>query len=1509
MQLKNLGNSIELSNSILNILNDSKYLAGKGNLAGYKKQLVDLQSIAKSYSLDVTKLAIAQTTLDETQIKAILTAKGLKGEILETTTAELAQTTATNTLSASETTATATTGGLSAAFKGLGASIKSTLVSIKSFIIANPALVIASVATAAIAAGAALYNKFNPPLKKAIENLKEQKQAFDDVSKEISDLSKELDTANERLTELQSKGSLSLIENEELVKLKETTAELETQLAIKKEEQRLEARKTADAAEKAFNGGFISIYDDNGDMNPYSNGGFHSTDSVRELENSIKAYYKLQEEYKKAKENADFFIKESEKNGGRYSETGKVDYKQYEKYTKQMDTLEKQMNTASTQAKTMYEAINGQKEAYEGLADAGYSLNQEQLKEYQTVRQSSEAYRDFCADINDTVKSFAELDNTQKRSSLEAEFILKGLDDKKAKEIVESIDDEDLNVVATLTAQFDSNSTKESVRNAIELARSEAQGIANETDISIDFDQAWADSFTSENDAVKELGNSLLELAEQGRLTIETFNEADSTDYFKNLGISADEAVLKINKLVDESKQLSSMSSQISSMADALGTKQENGFVEAGTLAGFDVEVRGLESWDRFQEVLGNTTSSYEECREAANALATEWVNSSDFLAQLTEQNREYYATQLEAMGIENYEEVISHAMALNDAKEVLSQSSLMLGEATQDEIESLIAEGTYSELTASMILALYDAKIAERAATIDTSADCENLIALAGDTDRTSKSIELLIQLMNIYNGLESGVYDNNEFARTGALAVVTGIKAQLEAIANGETAKMEIEPTVRLGNRGKSSAKSAGKEAGKSYKDGLKEELSDLEGILSSLSKAIDGQKEIISSQKEAALESIESQIDALEEERDARLAVIEAQKEQLENEIKAVEKQIKAKNDEIDAINDAAKARQHEIDLQKAQYELERMQNQRTVLQYSEEKGMHYVADESGIRDAREKVDDAKRQLVIDSIEKEIKLLEDQKDLLNDQIDLLDEQADNINKFYDSQIKSLEKQKESTEKYFESLIKSIENSKSKYQELLDIVDKAELSGKLKKLGIDEEALLNGSEEEFEKLKNAYLDVVFQVNEGNEEMLSSLRELSGYEGTAPAMLSDTTEKLNEVNEQLDSSTQSMDKFSDSAKAAGEGTSAVAENMSELGTSTEGISNNLTSINDALNGLPDAENINAISDAFTSMGVAIKSVADALGVGEEGTVGGLVGALQSLSEISLGEMGDNGQGGGTGIVSQFQALKTAVDDVTNAISGGGSSGSSGGGDASGSSSPSMSAGTGGEGASGLVGAIESFKSATDEALGSGGEEGEGSEGEGSGAIGQFGQLKTAVDEVTAAIGSGDSDGGEGGSGSGGGGGEEDAANLIGAITNLGETTEEILAGGGESGSESGGVIGRFEEFKDVIGEANEHVTGISEGLAAIDGQEVECTIKVNIETTGGLPAGLAHSTGTALDTMKLESAEYNAKYLGNAHVEGTALASGNWAVQSDEQSALVGEEGFEIIVIFCDFI
>lgn len=628
------------------------------------------------------------------------------------------------------------------------------------------------------------------------------------------------------------------------------------------------------------------------------------------------------------------------------------------------------------------------------------------------------------------------------------------------------------------------------------------------------------------------------------------------------------------------------------------------------------------------------------------------------------------------------------------------------------------------------------------------------------------------------------------------------------------------------------------------------------------------------------------------------------------------------------------------------------------------------MHYVADTKGIRDAKDKVDDAKleieianKQKQIDLIEKEIDLLNEKKEAINEQIDILDEQIDQINEFYDAQIKAidtqieaidrqieaLQKQKEETESYYESLIQSIEKSKSKYEELTDLVKQAELSAALKGMGIDEEALLNGSEEEFEKLKNAYMDIVFKLNEGNDEVLSSLKELSGYDGTAPSVLAESTDKLAEMNGQLDTSGQNISgvntSLSDTASKTGEVSANVADmnaNLSEvsslateeqaafdglklkidevitainnkvtamqagqavttLATTTEianfillkekilEVKESLGEINTAVSTM-DVTAVNNLTTSFQALYDQLMLVSTTLGAGmegqEEGAVSGITSAIEALNNISLED----------GIIAQFTNLKTAIDEVTSAIGGGGTgeSGSAGGKSSSGSSSKSGSGESGGKGSKGegegggnsLTGAIEEMGNKAKEVIGEEGAEGDGT------VIGEFGSMKTAVNEVTTAIGSGDTEGGEGESSGGGEG--EDSGNLIGSIVSLGETTQETL---GEPDGD--GVIGRFGEFEKVVEEAKDHVQGISEGLESIDGQEVECTITVNIVKNGDLPA---FATGTALDTMNLNSAEYNAKYGGKAHYEGTAKVTGDWGVR-DAGEALVGELGQEIIV------
>lgn len=668
--------------------------------------------------------------------------------------------------------------------------------------------------------------------------------------------------------------------------------------------------------------------------------------------------------------------------------------------------------------------------------------------------------------------------------------------------------------------------------------------------------------------------------------------------------------------------------------------------------------------------------------------------------------------------------------------------------------------------------------------------------------------------------------------------------------------------------------------------------------ESAFSYLTSKIDKKIDAINDEKDAAIDALEAEkdaaIDALEAQKKAAEESYQSQIDLLEEKKKANQETIDGIQDEIDAIKDAADQRKRDLDLQKAQYELEKARNQRTILQYSEQKGMHYVKDDSAERSAKESVDDANREIQIADLEKQKKYYEDINDSIDEQISSLNDLIDKSNEYYDDLIEQTEKsydaQIEAMEKYYDSLIDALEKQKEQFQSLTDLVEEAQMEALLKELGINEEALLNGSTEEFNKLRDAYLGIIKDMNAGNQGVLDSLTELSGVDmNSLTGYLDSTAESFDGLGSSMGNVTDKtgeLDNVSNSLGSVSDNAGNASTEMSNLKTASDGLNESLPNVSQQLSDIStiDSENINATTTAFNNLADAIGKVATALGIGAEDSVGGLLSTLQSLNEVSLG--GEDGEG----IISQFENLKNAIDAVSSAIGGGGNGESSGGngdplaGGGNGKKDKSG-GGTGGDSSS-VTGALDSLKAKADEVLGEGSEDNS----EGSGVIGQFGQLKNAVDDVSSAIGTESSETDSQ---------NQDESTLTGAITNLGTTTEETL---GESGGE--GVIGRFEQFKDVIGEANAHVTGISDGLDAIDGQEVECTITVNIKQNGNLPAGFGEWTGTA---MNLESGSYNAKYGkglvdGTAHVEGTAKVTGDWAVHQGGQS-LLGELGREIIV------
>ncbi len=295
---------------------------------------------------------------------------------------------------------------------------------------------------------------------------------------------------------------------------------------------------------------------------------------------------------------------------------------------------------------------------------------------------------------------------------------------------------------------------------------------SNETPIS------FTDALNSSE--YKDVKEKLLDLANAGQLTGNALEGlAGGQQLMNETGLSAEALAQKINGLVNASTQLSSMSAQISKMSDMLADKKNGTVASASDLAGFDVSVRGLESWDKFEEVIGSSESSMDQCQKAANALATEWVNSENFLANLTDANKQYYITQLDQMGVENASAVVEQALANKRAEEAAQTEynttateyntkaktenekvTTDLIDATPKEVAEILAEASASKAAKKSIAELYLSKLDINNTKINTKDDVKNIVAIA---KAAGVSKQYISQLQSALDKLVNGnTYSN---------------------------------------------------------------------------------------------------------------------------------------------------------------------------------------------------------------------------------------------------------------------------------------------------------------------------------------------------------------------------------------------------------------------------------------------------------------------------------------------------------------------------------------------------------------------------------------------------------------------------------------------------------------------------------------------------------------------------------------------------------------------------
>ena len=370
--------------------------------------------------------------------------KGLTGNILETTTAELANATATNAVAVAEGTATTATVGLGTAIKGLGASLKSLAA-------AHPVLLAITAAIGAIYATVKVVDACTTSFDELKDKISNLKQDVSDSESTLKDYKTQLDEINQKITEINNQDSLSFTDEQELENLKNQKTELENMYNIEKARHDLKQKELEDTANKYFNKKITpSLSKEYKDYSVVDEDGFEKKLTKLDIMNLAKERMLLNQS------RLDTLNEE-------YNDKSNPSNKETKEYEKNKAQLEKARDDAKKTALDIQEEAKNQIEGLDSTSDT-----------YKKVTEASQELSDALARLNndwDNLSSKGKQEDLSSKISNEAKNLTSD-DMKSIDNYLSTLSDDDLTILANAT--FDENTTLESLKETIKAAQEEA---------------------------------------------------------------------------------------------------------------------------------------------------------------------------------------------------------------------------------------------------------------------------------------------------------------------------------------------------------------------------------------------------------------------------------------------------------------------------------------------------------------------------------------------------------------------------------------------------------------------------------------------------------------------------------------------------------------------------------------------------------------------------------------------------------------------------------------------------------------------------------------------------------------------------------------------------------------------------------------------------------------------------------------------------------------------------
>ena len=490
--------------------------------------------------------------------------------------------------------------------------------------------------------------------------------------------------------------------------------------------------------------------------------------------------------------------------------------------------------------------------------------------------------------------------------------------------------------------------------------------------------------------------------------------------------------------------------------------------------------------YDEFIETVSNSPSDIDKCQKAFNRLTTAYLQNEGTLSAITDQSKEAAILYLQEQGVVNATEVV-YASLLKTKLES-EEASIAVANGTASEINSLLTEGAVTEETAQKLAAYALHKSLVNTETIDTAADCENVMRLA---KVAGASVEALSQL----DALKQRLADNPIMSEEMRKTITNKIKSIVSDVESSAVVSIEVpEVDYKGGSTTQKAADSAKKTADDLYND-LKEQIdaymdymeksldagkidyntycSSVKSYLDDLynsgklkakdyfdytEKMLNKQKDIYDKVISAVVDRLEEEVDKWQEKIDELESANDELNDNLSNMDSALDAIDRVYDNEIDRIQaiidgleDANDKRNKALALEKAKYELEKAYNSKVKKLYVEGRGYVYDVDYDAIKDAQSSYDDAELDVKTDELRKQIDTLTNFKSKWDD-------------------------------------------VKNAYQYNIDAMNATALLGsEYQKL------ILNNNILDVENFKNQYVGIQQQIN-SNEELIKSYNEKVDY-------------------------------------------------------------------------------------------------------------------------------------------------------------------------------------------------------------------------------------------------------------------------------------------------------------------------------------------------------------------------------------------------------------------------